>query len=29
VDEGMVAVVNLKTDYRARTTTVRFSNYMT
>src|SRR6476660_1100350 len=29
VDEGMVAVVNVKTDYRARATTVRFSNYMT
>jgi thiamine pyrophosphate-dependent acetolactate synthase large subunit-like protein len=29
VDEGMVALVNVKTDYRARATTVRFSNYMT
>jgi hypothetical protein len=25
----MVALVNVKTDYRARATTVRFSNYMT
>jgi len=24
VDEGMVTVVNVKTDYRARATTVRF-----
>ena len=29
VDDGMVALVNVKTDYRARATTVRFSNYMT
>src|SRR3984893_16595347 len=29
VDEGMVALVNVKTDYRARATTVRFSNYQT
>jgi thiamine pyrophosphate-dependent acetolactate synthase large subunit-like protein len=29
VDAGMVALVNVKTDYRARATTVRFSNYMT
>ena len=29
VDEGMVALVNVKTDYRARATTVRFSNYET
>src|SRR2546430_16293719 len=29
VDEGMVALVNVKTDYRARAQTVRFSNYMT
>jgi thiamine pyrophosphate-dependent acetolactate synthase large subunit-like protein len=28
-DDGMVALVNVKTDYRARATTVRFSNYMT
>ena len=28
-DEGMVALINVKTDYRARATTVRFSNYMT
>lgn len=26
VDEGMVALVNVKPDYRARATTVRFSN---
>ena len=26
VDEGMVALVNVKTDYRARATTVRFSS---
>jgi len=25
----MVALVKVKTDYRARATTVRFSNYMT
>ena len=29
VDDGMVALVNVKTDYRARATTIRFSNYMT
>ncbi|HEV2336022.1 MAG TPA: thiamine pyrophosphate-binding protein, partial [Stellaceae bacterium] len=29
VEEGMVALVNVKTDYRARATTVRFSNYET
>ena len=29
VDEGMVALVNVKTDYRARAQTVRFSNYET
>jgi len=29
IDEGMVALVNVKTDYRARATTVRFSNYET
>jgi len=29
VDEGMVAVVNVKTDYRARAGTVAFSNYST
>ncbi len=29
VDDGMVAFVNVKTGYRARATTVRFSNYMT
>ena len=29
VDEGMCAFVNVKTDYRARATTVRFSNHMT
>ena len=29
VEEGMVGLVNVKTDYRARATTVRFSNYMT
>jgi thiamine pyrophosphate-dependent acetolactate synthase large subunit-like protein len=29
VDEGMVACVNVKTDYRARATTVRFSSYET
>jgi len=29
VDEGMVALVNVKTDYRARATTVRFSSYET
>jgi thiamine pyrophosphate-dependent acetolactate synthase large subunit-like protein len=27
--DGMVALVNVKTDHRARATTVRFSNYMT
>jgi thiamine pyrophosphate-dependent acetolactate synthase large subunit-like protein len=26
VDDGMVALVNVKTDYRARATTVRFSS---
>jgi hypothetical protein len=26
VDDGMVALVNVKTDYRARATTVRFPN---
>jgi thiamine pyrophosphate-dependent acetolactate synthase large subunit-like protein len=26
IDEGMCALVNVKTDYRARATTVRFSN---
>ncbi|MGH6681606.1 MAG: hypothetical protein ACREDL_22335, partial [Bradyrhizobium sp.] len=26
VEEGMVGVVNVKTDYRARATTVRFSS---
>jgi hypothetical protein len=29
VDDGMVALVNVKTDYRVRATAVRFSNYMT
>src|SRR6516164_2996954 len=29
VDEGMVALVNVKTDYRARATTVQFSSRMT
>ena len=29
VDEGMVAVVNVKTDFRARAGTVAFSSYMT
>ena len=29
VDAGMVALVNVKTDYRARAATVRFSSYMT
>ena len=29
VEEGMVALVNVKTDYRARAATVRFSNYET
>ena len=29
VDEGMVAVVNVKTDYRARAGTVAFSDYST
>ena len=29
VDEGMVAVVNVKTDFRARASTVAFSSYMT
>jgi hypothetical protein len=29
VDDGTVALVNVKPDYRARATTVRFSNYMT
>jgi len=29
VDEGMVAVVNVKTDYRARAGTVAFSSYST
>ena len=26
IDEGMCALVNVKTDYRARATTVRFSS---
>ena len=29
VDEGMVALVNVKTDYRARAGTVQFSDYST
>ena len=29
VDDGMVALVNVKTDYRARATTVQFSSRMT
>ena len=29
VDEGMVAVVNVKTDFRARAGTVAFSSYST
>ena len=29
VDEGMVALVNVKTDYRARAGTVAFSDYST
>ena len=29
VDEGMVAVVNVKTDYRARADTARFADYST
>ncbi len=29
VDEGMVALVNVKIDYRARATTVQFSSRMT
>jgi hypothetical protein len=29
VDDGMVALVNVKTDYRVRATAVRCSNYMT
>jgi thiamine pyrophosphate-dependent acetolactate synthase large subunit-like protein len=29
VDDGMVALVNVKTDYRARAQTVRFSSYET
>jgi len=29
VDEGMVALVNIKTDYRARAGTVQFSDYST
>lgn len=29
VDEGMVAVVNVKTDYRARATTTSFASYST
>lgn len=29
VEDGMVALVNVKTDYRARATTTRFSNYET
>ena len=29
VDDGMVALVNVKTDHRARATAVRFSHYMT
>ena len=29
VDKGMVALVNVKTDYRARAATVKFASYMT
>ncbi len=29
VDEGMVAVVNVKTDFKARAGTVAFSSYST
>ena len=29
VDAGMVAVVNVKTDYRARASTVKFASYFT
>ena len=29
VEEGMVGIVNVKTDYRARATTVRFSSRAT
>ena len=29
VDAGMVALVNIKTDYRARASTQQFSQYMT
>jgi hypothetical protein len=29
VDDGMVALVNVKTDYRARAGTLAFSDYST
>ena len=29
VDEGMVALVNVRTDYRARATTMQFAQYST